>query len=280
MTDGQAAPKDNGQATLDGADQKPWYDGADQDTVGFIQNKKWDSPLKAIEAYRGLEKHIGVPADQLLKLPKDPDSPDWGNVYNRLGRPESPDKYGEPKVKLPEGVTLDAQALSKFDPEFHKLGLSTSARNGILQKYAEYEASVIAERTKAIELEKSTQTEALKKEWGDKYEERLSLSKIASRKMFPDEGQRNAILQAMEETVGPAVIAKAFANIAEKLGEDKVHSGDADTNRFGYTKEQAINDRKTIMEEVKSDPKRLAAYNKGVGPDVEKIMKLNKMIAA
>jgi hypothetical protein len=276
------APVDAGQAdtqTPQTPESKPWYDGADDDTVGFVQNKKWDSPLKVIDAYRNLEKFHGVPADQILKMPKGDDIDGWNAVYNRLGRPEAPDKYGNDGLKLPEGIEPDAQLMSKFDDIVHRAGLTKSQRDAVYSEYFTIETQRAEEITQKIEQEKQIQLESLKKEWGDKFGERAELAKRAFRAVLPEGADKEVVAQAFEDTLGPALAAKIFANIADKFTEDKFHDGDAGPDRFGYTREQAINDKSTLFSEIKTDPQRLATYNKGMGPDYEKVERLQKIIA-
>lgn len=273
------APANNGGQADGGADTaaqaKTWYDGADQETVGYIQNKKWEteSPLKVLEAYRSLEKFNGVPADQIIKLPKSGEPMDA--VYNKLGRPESFDKYAPI-----EGVEFDSEIVKRFDAKFHAAGLNDAQRKEILSEYSAFEKEVVEQQTRALEQEKAIQIDALKKEWGAHYDERIVLAKQAARSMLPDNEQRESALSAMEAALGPAVMAKMFANFADKIGEDKILSGsDGGSRAFGYTKEQAMNDKGTLMSEIKADPSRLAMYNKGLGIDIEKINKLNKILS-
>lgn len=271
------APTDNGgQADVVTTPQaKPWFDGADPDTVGYIQNKKWDaeSPLKVLEAYRNLEKFNGVPAEQIIKLPKSGEPMD--TVYNRLGRPESPDKYTPI-----EGLEFNADIMKRFDAKFHAAGLNNEQRAAILAEYGNFEKEMSAQNATAIEQEKTIQIDALKKEWGAHYDERILLAKQAARSFIPDGEMRDKAFEAMESALGPAVMAKLFANMADKIGEDKIHTpSDGGNRQFGYTKEQALNDKNTLMNEIKTDPQRLVMYNKGMGNDVEKLLKLNKILS-
>src|SRR5580693_1633942 len=89
-------------APAGGAAAAPWYQGAgaDAETVGFWDNKGWskDAPDKiAIEATkraRQLESHYGVPAEQLLKLPRADAGPEaWRSIHERLGAPKESKDY-------------------------------------------------------------------------------------------------------------------------------------------------------------------------------------------
>lgn len=261
---------------------KPWYDGADADTIGYIQNKKWDkeSPLKVLEGYRNLEKFHGVPADKIIKLPASDDPAEWGAIYDRLGRPESPDKYGMDSIQVPEGVELDSETVNKFDALFHQSGITKSQRDKILNEYVKFEGERTAAMQQKIDQETAIQVDALKKEWGSKFDERVDMARRAFKSFLPDGADKDAVAAAFEQSVGPAVAAKMFANLADKLGEDKFHDDSEPADqRFGYSREQAINDKNTLMNELKSDRSRLDAYNRGKGLDYEKMMRLNKIIA-
>jgi len=273
------APANAGQAE-GSAGTKAWYEGADADTVGFIQNKKWDNPLKAVGDYRNLEKYHGVPADQILKLPKSDDTAAWDAVYNRLGRPETPDKYGKDGLKLPEGLAVDDAKLNSFDALLHKNGLTKAQRDNVLNSYFEDMANTVGESDKTIEMERTSQEQALKKEWGSKFDERVELARRAFKAFLPEGVDKETMAATFEKNMGVGITAKMFANIADRMAEDKFHEDNGGSDRkFGYTKEQATHDKNALMSELKADPARLGNYNRGIGPDYDKMGRLNKMIS-
>ena len=82
-------PGEVGQAQ---GQQGQWYDAFPEDVRGLVQNKGWQSPVDAIQSYTNLEKFLGADkAGRGLVLPKDDAGADeWGQVYDRLGRPADP----------------------------------------------------------------------------------------------------------------------------------------------------------------------------------------------
>lgn len=262
---------------------KPWYDGhnlKDED-IGFIQNKGWKTPGDMLNGYRGLEKFHGVPSDLLLKLPKDlNDNEAMGEVYKRLGRPDTADGY---EFKAPEAlkdVELDQTRVKWAGGIAHKLGLNKAQYNQLVAATVEYEHGLLTEEQAKIAQEQETQMNSLKKEWGEGYVEREALGQRAVRAFLPgNQEQKEAMADAIEKAIGTAATMKLFANIGERLGEDKIHEGDTGGRKFGYTPEQAKADKESLMSELKADKKRLTAYNKGLGPDYEKMQRLNKIIA-
>lgn len=274
VAEGQAsAPPAQGQAT------QAWYEGHNfaPEDIGFIQNKGWDDPVKPIQAYKNLEKFHGVPADQLIKLPKNFEDPGaLDPVYDRLGRPASPDKY---EIKLPEGVKVDEGRLKAAREVGHKLGLNTKQ----MQALAEFDANYMGEAMKAFEAERTQKMEAdlkgLEKEWGTHFEERAELGRRFVRNSLPAGIDKEATLSAIENAIGTALTLKLFANAGEKtMREHNVPDSSGD-RPFGYTREQAAADKKSLMDELKADKTRLDNYNKGIGPDVEKMKRINQIMS-
>ena len=74
-----------------------WYEslGLADENIGVIQTKGWENADALISSYRELEKHIGADKNDFIKMPKvgDGETPDYSEVFARLGRPETADGY-------------------------------------------------------------------------------------------------------------------------------------------------------------------------------------------
>src|SRR5437879_5504237 len=97
-------------AALANSNTASWHQGADAETLGHIQNRGWqDKPanevaLAAIKAHREAEKLIGVPADQLLRLPvSTADAEAWKPVWQKLGAPVDAAGYDFTPIKTAAG---------------------------------------------------------------------------------------------------------------------------------------------------------------------------------
>lgn len=255
-----------------------WYEGADADTIGFVQNKKWDTPLKAVEAYRNLEKFHGVPAEQIVKLPPADDVEAWGKVYNRLGRPETPDKYGLDGVKVPEGQEIIKDFLEGFDQKAHAAGLTKAQRDMLTNWYIETNVNSQQKDRETIAQQRAADMTELKSEWGQHFDERLELGRRVLRQALPQGSNKETLAAMVESVLGQKEAAKLFANIGDMIGEDKFVRSENE-RAFGYTAEQATNDKNTLMSELRADPVRLANYNKAIGPDYDKMQRLIRIIS-
>lgn len=157
------------------------------------------------------QKMIG--RDKIVIPDKFATDEDWRKVYQKLGVPESADKY---EFKVPEGM----------DEDFVKGFKDLAVKNGILPKQAdklfEFYNSHVDKVISNNEAENKRIFEesvnGLKKEWGLGYERKLQaasglFNQIAdeeSKKVFNESGLGN----------NPVVI-KMFAKLAEQMGEDK-----------------------------------------------------------
>lgn len=167
---------------------EPWYKGFPAEYEGLVKSKNWDSPLKALESYRNLEKHLGVPSDRLLKLPLPTDGKEaWEPIYKALGKPESPDKYQIPELKLGEGITIDTAKLDAVKKVMHETGITQKQAESLIKWYG-------SDLTQQVEAYKNQQTAAkqageaeLKKAWGDKFEPELDTARAVIRKFGNEE---------------------------------------------------------------------------------------------
>ena len=150
----------------------------------------------------------------------------WNEVYGKLGRPESADKY-KLEVKS-ETAPLDEGAIKQFAENAHQLGLNNKQAQGILEFYKNsMEGSVQQARVDTETAQANAEAE-LRKEWGRSYEDNIKKAGAVAK------ANMNAEILNMELKDGtrlgdhPAVI-KGFANIANILSEDKLVSTDSES---------------------------------------------------
>jgi hypothetical protein len=197
----------------------PWF-GADvaPEIKGYVENKGWDSPIKAIEGYKHLEQLMGADkAGRGVVWPKDEtDADGWNSIYSRLGRPEKPDGY---KLPVPEGQS-DVFAKTLM-PKFHELGFSQKQAEGLAKFWNDYSATEQKQHEAAVAESLRKDQEALKAEWGGAHDQNLELAKRTAKALgFGEED-----LADMMAAVGYAKVSKMLVGIGERIGEDKMLTG-------------------------------------------------------
>ena len=229
------------------------FDGLPEDMMGFVQAKGWTDVSSVIDSYRNLESFRGVPEDQLMRLPSpDASQDEWARVFDRLGRPESPEEY---EVPVPEdGDEKFAEAAKKM---FHEAGLTPAQAKTVAEKYNEYFQGMAGESHEQIEAERQQEVEALKKQWGAAYEQNLAVVDRAAQQF----GMHGEQLEALRQAMGPKAAAEFVYNIGAKLGEDQyVDSGSHGNGDFGAMTPAAAREQ---IQALKADPEFRKRYMAG-----------------
>jgi hypothetical protein len=252
---------------------KPWYDGADAGLVAHLQQHGWDKKtvnevaLTAAQSHLAAQKLIGVPPDQLLRVPKDAaDADGWAKLYDKLGVPK---EYALGELKFQDGTAVDKEMSDFFVATAKSLHLTETAAKQLA-------GAVIGQMDKASAAEKAAETvqrEAnlaeLKKNWGANWDANLFVAQRAAAQLGITKDQ----LDAVEKTAGYAHVMDMFRNIASKLGEDKVIMG-GDQKNVPMTRDMAESQRQVLL----SDPAWRQRYLAGGKAELNEMMALNTII--
>lgn len=168
----------------------------------------------------------------------------WNEVYDKLGRPESADKY-QLDVKS-DVVPFDESAIKSFTENAHKLGLNNKQAQGILEFYKNSMEGSAQQNQVDMETAQAQAEQELRKEWGRAYEDNIKKAGAVAK------ANMDANILDMQLKDGtrlgdhPAII-KGFANIANILSEDKLVSTESESVSQGidYSAEisKIVNDR-------------------------------------
>jgi len=168
----------------------------------------------------------------------------WNEVYGKLGRPESPDKY---KLEANSDVVpLDEGAIKSFAENAHQLGLNNKQAQGILEFYKNSMEGSVQQNQVDMETAQAQAEQELRKEWGRAYEDNIKkASSVAKANM-----DANILDMQLKDGTrlgdNPAII-KGFANIANLMSEDKLVSTESEgvSQGIDYDTEisKIVNDR-------------------------------------
>ena len=143
----------------------------------------------------------------------------WNEVYNKLGRPESPDKY---KLELKTDVApVDENVIKTFAQNAHKLGLNNKQAQGILEFYKQTLESSAKEMNVNMEYAQEQASNELRQEWGRAYDDNLKKAAAVAKTYLEPELLDTQLRDGSRLGDNPKII-KAFANIANLLSEDKI----------------------------------------------------------
>lgn len=239
-----------------------WSASFDEDTRAYVSNKGWKEPTDMLNSYRNLERFAGGAKD-LVELPgADADPTALDAFYNRLGRPEDPDKYG---LEVPQGG--DPELVNWFKATAHKNGLTAKQAQSLFTEWNGM-AGGLQEKLQAQQAQESTQAiTTLKNEWGQQYDSMIGMGRRAVAALGYDAGK----LSAIEDKLGTSEMLKLFATIGSKMGEDQFIDGGRDGGAgFGTSAEAA----RQQIGELKMDKEFMGQYLSGHKDAVAKMKRL------
>jgi hypothetical protein len=269
---GGAAGSQGGGAA--GQQQQPtWYTGLDPEALGVANNKGWklDDPKSAFEtaakAYKSFETLRGIPADELVRVPKANAAADDIKAFRqRLGVPKEAKDYDLSGLKF---------AGAELEP-----GFATALRNGLLEAGVTKDNAAAAikpvlkwledsdaEENAVLTAKVTKEKEDLDRSWGankDKNEfiAKSYLSKLAKAAGLTDEEALagwNAISKAPGSTIGAAAAYKLLLAGGIATGEDRYVGGGGGQENMPLSREGAL----ARIDALKKDTEWQARYLKG-----------------
>src|SRR6185437_11410215 len=196
---------------------KPWHDGMPAEHLGIISNRGWDKldaagAAKAIVAsYDEAQRKLGVPANELLRFkPDDPAIMD--GFFQRLGVPKDAKDYDLSAIKFKDGSALDDTFADRV-------------------------------RAAALKFHLPKEAAAVKKNWGQNYEQNRLIAQRAAQAM----GFDAEIISTLEKAAGYDKVMGALLAVGQKIGEDKLLVMDTPAGRGVITREGAVAEKKKLM---------------------------------
>lgn len=254
-----------------------WIASAPDEIRGHAQNHGWDklppheAALKAIQSHREAQQLLGVPKDQLLRLP-DPKNPESvKSFWQRLGTPAKPEEYDFSMVKFSNGDPLDDEAAGFLRKIFHETNVPRDAATRITSELVKYmenqEKKHMAERQAKLAEQKA----ALEKNWGVHKEANLFVARQAAAKL----GVQPQEVDALESVIGYDRVMEMFRAIGERLGEARfIASGPASQTGGVMTREQAVARKQELMK----DQAWVSRYLNGDAEASREMQALNRLI--
>ena len=143
----------------------------------------------------------------------------WDEVYAKLGRPESADKYALDAKS--EVVNLDENAIKSFAEQSHKLGLNNKQAQGILEFYKNNMEGTAQQSKIDTETAQAQAEQQLRQEWGRDFEGKVKQAGALAKANINPEVLDMTLSNGTRLGDHPEII-KGFAKIAGMMQEDKI----------------------------------------------------------
>lgn len=258
----------------------PWYQGADAELIGHVQNRGWDkltpaeAALEAVKAQREAAAFVGIPQDQIARIPKDAnDVEGWKALNQRLGAPADPAGYKLDGVKFSDG-TLASEEFQTYvrDEIAVPLGLSTDKAIQVAQAMAKYIETAAGVENADAEAVKAAELTSLRGNWGANFDANMAVANNAAEKL----GVTSDEMQALVTGLGGARTAEIFRTIGSKIGEDAFITNANPAVPGVMTKEQAV----ARKEELFKDDNWVKKYQAGGAAENRELQAILSIIIA
>ena len=206
-------------------------------------------------SYLSMQEMLG----SRVKVPTDESSDEErGEFYNKLGRPETPDKY---ELQIDERFSNNPQDLQKIQ-EFKEKAFDQGFSNTQAQKAVDFYTDMIngamIDQDAVMGQARITAETALKKEWGPmQYDKNLALSRRAFNRFADDDLKKFVNENGFSNNIGMIKflhkIGTAF-NEPEMVGMGK-DSGSIDSDSARIEIDAMMKDSKHKYHEALFDPK-------------------------
>lgn len=216
-----------------------WRSDLDPDIKDHPSLKDLPGVKELAKSYVHVQGLIGM---DKIPIPAKPDAPEWEVVYDRLGRPKTPDEYELVRPEnYPAELPYDEEAEKGFRDLGHKLGLNKAQMKGIYDYYMATTMGGFERARGEVETYRAEAEATLRGEWGLAYDKNLAGAQRVV-KQFADEKDL-VVLQQIGDN--PAVL-RFMAKIANVIGEDKA-VGDGAPRDLTLTPDQAQGEIAKIM---------------------------------
>ncbi len=223
----EAAPAPNGQTPAPAALPDGWREemgkGLEGDDLEAWRNQasrfssQQDVAKTLVEQRRMISNSIVIPAED--------DAEGRGEVYDKLGRPKTPDEYQLPWNPDTEGPLDDADkaAFDEFKPIAHRHGMRQAGVDEIVQlQKSKNKAAAEAFRVKAEDIARDRSLQ-LKTSWGDDHDENVKVYRGTARHYMGERGVEEFSQIRLEDGTFAAdhpIIAEAFTRVGRERAND------------------------------------------------------------
>lgn len=194
----------------EGDNQNDWRSTLSED----LKNDPTLSNFKDVESLAKTVVHQQKLLGSKIPLPKTDE--ERNELYTKLGRPETADKY---EVTIPNDMEhfMPKEDISQFKNVAHKIGLNNEQVNALMEFQVSATKNAIDNEGNVLKQEKEQSTEALKKEWGYDYDKNVRAAQRALNVYGDAELQQ--LLSETSAGNNPAVV-KFLATIGKEVTED------------------------------------------------------------
>jgi len=214
---------------------KTWKEAISEEFRSDPNIEKFTEIDALAKSYINATKMIGQ--DKVAVPNKNSTEDQWNEVYDKLGRPESSDKYSL-NVKS-DVVPMDEGSIKQFADNAHKLGLNQKQAEGILDFYKTNMEGMAQQSQVDTETAQAQSAQELRQEWGREFDTNVKKAGALAKANMNPEILDMELKNGMRVGDHPEII-KGFAKIAGMMSEDNMVT----------TESEQVNSNKDIESQI------------------------------
>lgn len=262
-----------------------WYAGLDAETQNYLAQRGMtdktpvDAFLEAAKAHREAQAYIGVPKEQLLKMPKEGAPPEeWDAFHERLGWSKDPEAYKFENLKRADGTNADDAFKDFVRTQAAELKLSPAASAKLAEATMKQFEGSTAARTAEETASATRALEQLRQSWGANYDANKVIADNAYSAIMTaaglDQTKMTAAIQQLGAATGKAEAMQILLAIGQKLGEDTFVGGGGPGGNLGPRNSEQAQAR---LNELKADGTWVQRFLAGGNAEVKEFNDLSKL---
>ena len=216
---------------------KTWKEAISEEFRNDPNIEKFTEIDALAKSYINATQMIGK--DKVAVPNKNSTEDQWNEVYDKLGRPESADKYSLNAKS--EVVPIDEGAIKQFAENAHQLGLNNKQAQGILEFYKNNMEGMAQQAKVDTETAQVQSEQQLRQEWGREFESNVKKAGALAKANMNPEILDMQLKDGMRLGDHPEII-KGFAKIAGMMSEDKIVSTESENVSSNTDVETEISD--------------------------------------
>jgi hypothetical protein len=216
---------------------KTWKEAISEEFRNDPNIEKFTEIDALAKSYINATQMIGK--DKVAVPNKNSTDDQWNEVYDKLGRPESADKYSLNAKS--EVVPIDENAIKQFAENAHQLGLNNKQAQGILEFYKNNMEGMAQQAKVDTETAQVQSEQQLRQEWGREFESNVKKAGALAKANMNPEILDMQLKDGMRLGDHPEII-KGFAKIAGMMSEDKIVSTESENVSSNTDVETEISD--------------------------------------
>lgn len=185
-------------------------------------------PQSIAVGYLAAQKLIGVPPDQIIRMPKADDATGRREALSKFGIPAKVEDY---KINAPQGADDSLKAMvGTAAAELHRIGIPQPEAQKLVDWWTDYGNKTVAEEAKQWGATVTKESAELNVEWGERGNANRAAIKEAQKML----GWDDATIDAMAKAVGLKKTFGALAKIGTPMLPAEFKGGEAGAGKGGF----------------------------------------------